>query len=288
MSTTGKIAKITIPFLHQALYAKQNHAENVLDSPEQWTHRLCGLVMSEREVRVTLTELQAMDSALLNQAISHVVNDMHKTLTAQQQTTTQNEKQALDAFVNTHGNSAHPPTSQQHAPNILGQDENALRLRAQHLLLMDWVQEERVLEIKQLAQNYTKEAIELAELFSDQTLPQPDAQKASEELQTISSLNTDVETLLFPWEFVLAQLSWFLPHDVLLVVGSPLLYDSLQEHGQSAQIPATIKTLTDGEQLWTCPLRPLLGMWAVMADPKHTDRVFSFVIPSTVIAESME
>lgn len=168
------------------------------DSPQT---PLVNLPLSPQESRASLAELRALDADSLSQQLHLAVDTRNRTGLPT------HEAAALARFAGTPDPGVSP--------------ESRLR-QAQNLLLMIWVQEERLLDIAELSRRCARSERNLAALLnenSDETGP---------------NVEPEDETLhLLPaWPFVLEQLSWFLPDNAVLCVTHPDLATRLRESGR--------------------------------------------------------
>jgi|GEM_PF-4613204 len=153
---------------------------------------LTDLPLSRRETEAVLREWRDMAPGLLRQEAVRVA-----ALAAADDGLLPGEASALETFQGRKKDEA-----------------SLLRQRAQRLLLMAWVQEERVLEMRALNSRFAEQEQRLARLLADDE---------EESLRAPVRPRDDSAALLAPWGFVLESLFWFLPCDAALLVTDPLM-----------------------------------------------------------------
>ena len=168
---------------------------------------LCGLPLTAKQEEQCLREWQNLDADLLQQELFRAANErvLHNNGMSAQ------EVSALEAFVGT-----------------VSHDAGERRVLAQRLLLMAWVQEERILTLRSLSERYTQNAQRLSALLAD-----PD-----DELSAPAPTYVDPEEarLLPPWRFVLRELKYFLPPEAILGVADIAMAQDLEEMGEIREL----------------------------------------------------
>lgn len=199
---------VPVPRLHAALFPPFGGSACGVDVAEcpPWQSPLINLPLDERHVRAALAELRAMDADAMTAALNMTAKDQTRdTLPA-------HEAAALARFTGQAGLSA--ALSKETPENLTRQ--------AQHLLLMVWTQEERVLDIHELSRRYSAGEARLAALLGDK-----DDSGTALQPNEASPLADDLLILLPPWAFVLDLLSRFLPENALLCVTDAALAQRL-------------------------------------------------------------
>lgn len=154
------------------------------------------------------------------------------------------EELALEAFSRT-GSTASADTAPPISP-VLPKTVQP-HTEAQQRLLMVWLQEEHVIDIKKLIKQYHLNAAALAATLTDAPLepaalsasPAPlsgemtgdVSEKLTEALLPQGLLPDDASALLPPWNFVLENMAPFLPDNCILYSADLRMWESLQERG---------------------------------------------------------
>lgn len=154
---------------------------------------------------------------------------------------TDDERASLTAFC------AEPATGTDSATPASDAPSLARTRQAQRCLLMAWVQEEHVREIRALLERCRVEAAALASQLDEPALPQDadasdalDVQRfwkqANEHAAALTRalegiLPEDAETFLPPWRFVLEHMAPFLPAEAVLWTTDPRMIGDLAESG---------------------------------------------------------
>ncbi len=149
------------------------------------------------------------------------------------------------------------------------------RIRAQRLLLTAWLQEDRVRDMKELAERYARSAAALAEMLDDGT------GGGEREAPVV-----DAAALLPSWRFVLEQLALFLPPDAVLCSADPAVRDALNEAGLclAEPVPEDLELLPPAWRQGIAlraervSLRRLLGRTGSASGRPWLDRVFLTIL----------
>ena len=179
------------------------------DQPPHAQTGLSGLPLTTKQAERCLREWQTLDADSLQQELFRVADERISRLGG----LSPQEARALDAFIG-------------HVP----QNGNERKMLAQRLLLMAWVQEERILALRALNARYIESAQQLETLLAEPDEPQP----------SVVPLHEDPEEtrLLPPWRFVLRELRYFLPPNAILGVTDVAMMQFLKKTGQAAELSA--------------------------------------------------
>ena len=168
------------------------------------------------------------------------------------------------------------------SPCAVKKPETDVLLRwAQRMLLLGWVQEERVLEVQALTERYRKGAHRLSEQFHGETgTPAGEDREAfSAVLAAIQELAPDnAENLLPSWKFMLELFAVVLPETAVLFTADARMIRALRDQNLCRQpcerdlLPDVLKgqaaALTWGHE----PFWKIIGRNAPLADRPWLDR----------------
>lgn len=172
---------------------------------------LVNLPLTPQESRACLAELRALDAGSLSQQLHLAVEGVARTVMPA------HEAEALSGFAGKATTEVSP---------------QARMRQAQTLLLMIWVQEERILDIAKLSQQCARSEKKLASLLGETSSDGEAActgDSPSDRSGLVANPDADELKLLPAWPFVLQQLSFFLPEDAVLAVTHPDLATRLHE-----------------------------------------------------------
>lgn len=205
---------------------------------------LVNLPFSPQEARACLAELRSLNADALSQELHRTVEHLGRA------NLPVHEAAALARFSGTAATDVSP--------------EARLR-QAQTLLLMAWVQEERVLEIAELSRRCARSEKKLAALLGDGDTGGHDSAP-----DCPAAPDAELLALLPAWPFVLEQLSLFLPAGTVFCVTHPDLVARLRDSGRLAPGPHG--------------LCGRFGLRELSRRPGSADGEYLFILPNKVQA----
>ena len=153
---------------------------------------------------------------------------------------------------------------QEGAPATL-EDAQQARIQAQQILLMAWLQEERLMELEALGRRADAAAARLTSLFDDDTDAAPAVLSASHVLADLR--------LLPSWQTVLEHLAIFLPPGTGLTSCDPRLAEFLGDTGALSPVPGRPRCLQGVLPLWRA-----IGLSRAQRERPWLDALHTFIL----------
>ena len=249
---------LSVPVLHRelsaAVFSEAMHVCPGLAQAEEAGYARLDWPLSAEKARLFLRDAASLADSGLSPESTRVVRE-----TDRQMSRRIRENRELRDILRQEGASA------------VKEDEQQARIQAQQVLLMAWLQEERLMELEALSRRADATAARLTSLLDDGT---DTAHNALFALHTVLDLR-----LLPSWQTVLEHLAVFLPSGTVLASCDPQMTEFLSETGALSPVPERPHC-----QQGTLPLWRAIGLSRAQRERPWLDALHTFIFCEETIA----